>query len=95
MTDAKESWEEMHHRSYFLPKLEQIECDEFRTTFRENVGHPMIPLGTHGIYAKGKMENLSPTIPINISWIIGKVENVYIGVDCSPDEIKIYTKLFK
>ena len=25
----------------------------------------------------------------------GKVENVYIGVDCSPDEIKEYTELFK
>ena len=41
------------------------------------------------------MENLSPTIPINISGDPGKVENVYIGEDCSPDEIKEYTELFK
>ena len=45
--------------------------------------------------ADGNMANLSPTIPINISRDPGKVENVYIGVDCSPDEIKVYTKLFK
>ena len=41
------------------------------------------------------MANLSPTIPINISRDPGKVENIYIGVDCSPDEIKEYIELFK
>ena len=45
--------------------------------------------------ANGNMENLSPIIPINISHDPSKVENIYIGVDCSPDEIKEYTKLFK
>ena len=41
------------------------------------------------------MANLSPTIPTNISCDPRKIENVYIGVDCSPDEIKEYTELFK
>ena len=41
------------------------------------------------------MANLSPMIPINISCDPGKIENVYIGTNCSPDEIKEYTKLFK
>ena len=45
--------------------------------------------------AEGNMANLSPTIPINISHDPGKIENVYIGADCSPDEIKEYTELFK
>ena len=45
--------------------------------------------------ANGNMANLSPTIPINISRNPGKVENVYIGADYSPDEIKEYTELFK
>ena len=45
--------------------------------------------------ADGNMANLSPTIPVNISHDFGKVENVYLGVGCSPDEIKEYTKLFK
>ena len=48
-----------------------------------------------GIFGLTNMANLSPTIPINISRDPGKLENVYIGVDCSPDEIKEYTKLFK
>ena len=41
------------------------------------------------------MANLSPMIPINISRDPGKIENVYIGVNYSPDEIKEYTELFK
>ena len=45
--------------------------------------------------ADGNMANVSPNIPINISRGPGKVENVYIGADCSPDEIKEYTMLFK
>ena len=45
--------------------------------------------------ADGNMANLSPTIPINISLDLGKVENVYIGVGHSPDDIKDYNELFK
>jgi hypothetical protein len=59
------------------------------------VGHAMTSLDTHGIYAKGNMANISPIITINISHIPGKIKNVYIGVDCSPEGIYIYTNLFK
>jgi hypothetical protein len=31
---------------------------------------------------------------IDISHILGKIENVYIGADCSLEEIYIYTNLF-
>ena len=55
----------------------------------------MVPLSSPGQMAEGNMANLSPTIPINISCDPGKVENVYIGVGCSPNEINEYTKLFK
>jgi hypothetical protein len=41
------------------------------------------------------MASISPTVTIDISRIPGKIENVYIGVDCSPEEIQIYTDLFK
>ena len=55
----------------------------------------LVPLGSPRKYAEGNMANLSPTIPINISPVPSKVENVYIGADCSPDEVKEYTELFK
>ena len=62
-----------------------IEHDEFRKNLGYNVCYPMVPLGIHGVYDEGNMVNLSPMIPIEISHIPGKIENVYIDVNCSPD----------
>ena len=92
---VEQPWEELHHRSYFLPKLDRMECDEFRAIFSEKIGNPMVTLSSPCPMADGNMANVSPTIPINISHDPGKVENGYIEADCSPDEIKEYTELFK
>jgi hypothetical protein len=51
------------------------------------VDHAMAPLDMHGIYVEGNMENISPIIMIDISCIPGKIYNVFIGADCSPEEI--------
>ena len=72
-----------------------MECDDFREILSKNIGSLMVPLISPGQIADGNMANLSPTIPINSSRDPSKVENVYIGVGCSPDEIKDYTELFK
>ena len=45
--------------------------------------------------AEGNMEIISSMIPINISHGPGKIENVYIGAECSHAEIQEYTDLFK
>jgi hypothetical protein len=95
MNGSERPWDDMHHRSYFLPSLERIEQDEFRSTLSEIVDHVIVPLDTHDIYAEGNMVSISPTISIDISRTPGKIENVNIGVDCSPEEIMIYTDLFK
>jgi hypothetical protein len=44
---------------------------------------------------KGNMETIAEMIPIDISRTPGIVENVFVGADCSPEEIQIYTDLFK
>ena len=95
MSGVEQPWEELHHRSYFLPKLDRMECDDFREILIENIGSPVVPLSSPGLMADRNMANVSPTIPINISHDPGKVENVYLGADCSPDEIKEYSTLFK
>jgi hypothetical protein len=41
------------------------------------------------------METITETIPINISQNPSIMENVFVGVDDSPEEIQIYTDLFK
>jgi hypothetical protein len=67
-------WYDMHHCSYFLPKLCKIEQDDFRSTFSEIVGHIVVPLDMHDIYVEGNMESISPTVMINISRIPGKMK---------------------
>jgi hypothetical protein len=61
----------------------------------EIVGHAIVPLDTHVIYAEGNMVSIHPTISINISCTPGKIENINISADCSLEEILIYTNLFK
>ena len=56
---------------------------------------PINPLPREGIFAEGNMENISSTIPINISANQNIVENVHIGANYSLEEIVIYTVLFK
>ena len=60
-----------------------------------DVDTPIHPLPREGMFAKGNMENISATIPINISVNPNVVENVHIDANCSPEEIAIYTALFK
>jgi hypothetical protein len=95
MNGSNKPWDDMHHCSYFLRELARIEEDDFRSTLSEIVGHIVVPLDMHDIYDEENMESISPTITIDMSRIPGKIENVYIGVDCSLEEILIYTELFK
>jgi hypothetical protein len=95
MNGSNKPWDDMLQPSYFIPNFARIEQYEFRSTLSEIVGHIVVPLDTHGIYAQGNMESISPTVMINISRIPSKIENVYIGADCSPEEILIYIELFK
>ena len=87
--------EDLHHRSYFLPELSKIENQEFCLRLSEDVDTPINPLPREGMFAKGNMANISATIPINISVNPDVMENIYIGASCSPEEIAIYTSLFK
>jgi hypothetical protein len=79
----------------FSPKDCRIEQEDFRSTLSEIFGHTVVPLDMHDIYVEGNMVSISPTIMIDISHIPDNIENVYVGVDCSPEEIMIYIELFK
>ena len=95
MSGVEPPWEELHHRSYFLPDLDPLEHEDFRVVLSEIFGGPMGPLSSLGPMANGNMANISSTIPINISHDPGRIENVYIGTECSHAEIQEYTELFK
>jgi hypothetical protein len=95
MTSPNKPWDDLHHISYFLPELRKIEAGEFTLTMTGDRSCPINPLSTHEVYAEGNMATIAETIPINISRTLGVVENVFIGADCSPEEIQVYTNLFK
>ena len=57
MSGVEKPWEELHHRSYFLPKLNRMECDDFREILSEKVGSPMVPLSSPSQMANGNMAN--------------------------------------
>ena len=89
MSGVDPPWEELHHRSYFLPGLDRLECDDFRVVLSERIGSPMVPLSSPSPMADGNMANISSMIPINISHDPGRIENVYIGAECSHAKILI------
>lgn len=47
------------------------------------------------IFSEGNLSTISATISIDLSVKHGVVEHIQIGADCSPDEIQLYTALFK
>jgi hypothetical protein len=54
MNGSDRPWDDMHHRSYFLPELARIEQDDFRSTLSEIVGHTIVPLDTHRYLCRRK-----------------------------------------
>jgi hypothetical protein len=95
MTGPDRPWEDLHHRSYFLPELHRIEAGEFTITMMGDQPCPINLLATQDIYVEGNMVTITEMIPINISRNPSIVEKVFVGADCSPEEIQIYTDLFK
>ena len=88
-------WGDGHHRSSFMPSLGAMtNCLERYAT---QVPTPPLqtPILTHEVFSEGNLSNITQTVPINISIKPGIVENIHVGVNCSSDEIQVYTELFK
>jgi hypothetical protein len=93
MTGPDKPWEDLHHRSYFLPELHRIEAGEFTITMTGDQPCPINLLATQDIYAEVNMATITETISINISRNTGVVENVFVGADCSPKRFR-FTLIF-
>jgi hypothetical protein len=95
MTRRDRPWDDIHHRYYFLHDIRRVETRYFIVTMNGDVSRSIKPLTMHELQTEGNMASIDEMIPIDISKTHGIVENVFIGVDCSPEDIKEYTKLFK
>ena len=86
-------WEDLHHRSSFLPVFYHFKND-FSSIFTTNyVKEPQNP-HSH-IDFELNLENISTTVPLDISVKPGIIENIHIGASCTTDEIKAYKALFQ
>jgi hypothetical protein len=88
MTRMDRPWEDLHHRSYFLPEMRRIEAGEFTTTINGYYTYYVNPLAMHIIYVKGNMASISEMIPIDISRTPSIVENISSREDCSLKDIR-------
>jgi hypothetical protein len=89
------TWDDLHHRYYFLPGLRRVEAGEFTTTMNGDPTCLFNSLAMQKIYAKGNMASIVETIPIDIYKTPGVIENVFIGENYFPKEIQVYIELFK
>ena len=92
MMGVDQPWEDLHHHSYFLPPLHEIESrlSNLSTSDVCTVSNPL----ALAQFSAGNMSVISRTILVNISRNPNVIENVFIGADCSPEEIQIYTDPF-
>jgi hypothetical protein len=87
MTSLDKPWDDLHHRSYFLPELSTIEAGEFTLTMTRDSSCPINPLATHVVYVEVNMASIVEMVPINLSRTPGVVDNVFVGAYGSPEEI--------
>jgi hypothetical protein len=88
-------WDDNHHRSSFLPPLEEIHKDIHSVFPPDVTNSPQSPILTQDTLSEGNMGNISTTIVIDISIKEGIVENINLGANCTPEEVVSYTALFK
>jgi len=87
-------WDDLHHHSYFLPLLREIESS-LSSPSTSDVHTILNPLALAQFFVEGNMSVISRTIPVNISRNPNVIKNVFIEAKYSLEEIQVYTDLFK
>jgi hypothetical protein len=96
-------WDVLHHRVLFFPQEASMPPNQHPIYVVET--KDLIPSGhinwfnnpipTPDAFEEGNMANISLTIKIDISIKNGVVEEITIGVSCTPQEITTYKSLFQ
>jgi hypothetical protein len=96
-------WDVLHHCALFSPReapippnhnpIYTIETKDFIPSGHIDWFNNPIP--APDAFEEGNMANISPTIKIDISIKNGIVEEITIGVACTPQEIATYKSLFQ
>jgi hypothetical protein len=96
-------WDALHHHALFSPQeapmppnqnpVYTIETKDFIPS--RPIDWFNNPFPAPDVFEEGNMANISPTIKIDISIKNGIVEEITIGVACTPQEITAYKTLFQ
>jgi hypothetical protein len=102
LTTSDYPWDLLHHRALFISQESFMPPNQHpiyavKTKIFLPSGHIdwlNNPIPAPDAFEEGNMANISPTIKINISIKYGILEEITIGVACSPKELTSYKSLF-
>ena len=91
LTASKYPWDDMHHCSFFLPEELVSQSDQFSVETKDFI-HGKVswfknPIPALDAFKEENMENISPTIKIDISTNFEIVEEIMLGACCSLEEV--------
>ena len=89
LTTLEYPWDNMHHRSFFLPEELVLQFDQFSMETKDFI-HGKVdwfknPIPVPDAFEEGNMANILTTVKINISTNPEVVEEVLLGASCSPE----------
>ena len=88
-------WDDLYHRSYFLPDLDRLEND-FSSIFSiDYVEEPQNPMSILHLDSETNLGNIFATIPIYILIKPQITENIHIGASSSIEVINLYKAQFQ
>ena len=79
MSLGEQPWEDIHHRSSFLPDLTTVEKDIKSIVSTDIVQHPQTPILNGDVLSERNLANIYVTLSIDISVKPGVVENIQLG----------------
>ena len=102
MTSPNYPWDDLHHKSYYLPQLtnSSLSSNQYTMETRDFIPSDHIdwfqnPILGPNAFKEGNMANISPTIQIDISLTLGIMENISVEETCTPIEVQDLKHLFQ
>ena len=93
-------WDDMHHRSYFLPdEPPSTIAPQFAVESKDflppKVDWFKDPIPAPDAFEEGNMANISPVIQVDLAATGGTPELIALGESCTEQEVDEYKTLFK
>jgi hypothetical protein len=87
MSVEETPWDDGHDCSILFLESNTIKSYQQISNPSSVINIPPVSKPTPDVLYEGNLGNISPTVPLDISIILGIMENVHIGSSCYPNEI--------